>query len=795
MMHSCRSSMRVVVMATLTCVVCMVHVHAQDPGATGEVKVQMKPDDWLWSASWEKTGIGFADAGAQITVDDTAYGLRPLAPPAESAVEDALGNATETSCSLGAENLPLSVTLRLRRYDDQAIVAIQGEVVNTAASPVSLGDFELITPSCVNLGRPGGEARVYIEHSPGHPAMEPLLATKDNAEVVLDADSSGMLTVGFPTGPAFTAGFVTSQNHRPVVHIRYAADTAEALVTGVARFNGRRLAPGERVETGWLVLRTDANSLHALETYGDLLARVTPPRLTPATIGWCSWYAIRLPISHAFTMANAQVVAERFRDLGMDLMLLDHGWQTGDICGDWDVDTADYPGGLEALAADLRTLGLKLGIWIAPTEVSETSQLYQEHPDWMLRDASGKPAVTWTWYWAPNPKQFQIDATQQGAYDYIVNTFSRLTKAGASYYKIDFIAGCSGENLYPADPANVRGWDPLRRAMEAVREGAGDAAYIRYCQTPPLLSTGLADGVYATTDTLDAGTSTWPTLKEVFAMSSAEYWIQGRLYNHEACDLSIRAPGGTEECRLRATMFALSGSSIMYSDDMTILPEERIRIMQQTMPGFTKAARPLNLFASDMPDVWHLHCASGNLEWELLAFFNFTDEERSFSVTWGEMGLPSGISYIAREFWTDDFRGISQDALACVVPGKAVRLFALWPLLDRPQFAGTNLHLSQGQAELTDLNWDEAQGTLSGTIHRAAGLRGHVYTYLPPAWEFARASAPVQHLGRGLHALELVFDNADEDWEIIARRKCLPEQHNATEPHLNQNTATDEHGL
>ncbi|MCC6696916.1 MAG: alpha-galactosidase [Candidatus Hydrogenedentes bacterium] len=771
MMHPCDTSSRTLILAVLACVAALTPAFGEDRSGAGTVQVQVKADDWVWSAVWQEDGISVTDSAAQIAVDNTTYRLRPIASPTESAVEDALGKATETACSLGAENLPVSVTLRLRRLEDQGLVTIQGEVVNSAVQPVSLGDFELVTSSSVNLGGPGREARAYVEHSPGHPTMEPLSATKDNAEVVLDADSSGMLTVGLPTGPAFTAGFVTSQTHRPVVHIRYAADTAETFVTGVARFNGRRLAAGERIETGWLLLRTDANPLHALETYGDLLARITPPRLTPATIGWCSWYAIRLPISHAFTMANAQVVAERFRDLGMDLMLLDHGWQTGDICGDWDVDTADYPGGLEALAADLHALGLKLGIWIAPTEVSETSRLFQEHPDWMLRDESGKPAVTWTWYWAPNPKQYQIDATQQGAYDYIVDTFSRLTQAGASYYKIDFIAGCSGENLYPADPANVRGWDPLRRAMEAVREGAGDAAYIRYCQTPPLLSTGLAEGVYATTDTLDAGTSTWPTLKEVFAMSSAEYWIQGRLYNHEACDLSVRAQGSTEECRLRATMFALSGSSIMYSDDMTILPEERIRLMQQTMPGFAKAARPLNLFASDMPDVWHLHCTSGGLEWELLALFNFTDEERNFSVSWDDMGLQSGAPYIAREFWTDDFRGSSQDTFTSAVPGKAVRLFALWPLLDRPQFAGTDLHLSQGQAELTALNWNEAQGKLSGTIHRAASLRGHVYVYLPPAWTLDRTSVPVQHQGRGLYALELAFDTADEDWQIIARRK------------------------
>lgn len=758
--------------AMLLALLCLIPAaDAQDSGSVDSVHVETNPDTWVWSATWGATNVGISDASSQIDVNGVAYPLRPLDRPTESAVDDELGKATEISASLGAENLPVDVTIRLRRYDEQGLVAIQGEIVNKSGASVSLGDFTLVTPSRVALGQPARDACAYIERSPGHPTMEAFCSTnEDGTEAALDADSSGMVTFGFPSGPAFTAGFITAPSCRPVVQVRYAADTDETLISGVARFHGRQLAEGERLETGWLVLRSDANPLNALETYGDLLASALPPRRSPATIGWCSWYAIRLPISHAFTMANAQVVAERFRDLGMDLMLLDHGWQIGDICGDWDVDRADYPGGLEALAADLRGLGLKLGIWIAPTEVAETSRLFQEHPDWVLRDESGNPAVTWTWYWEPNPQQFQLDATQPDAYDYIVDTFRRLTDAGASYYKIDFIAACAGENLYPADPANARGWEPLRRAMEAVREGAGDEAYVRYCQTPPLLSSGLADGVYATSDTLDAGTSTWPTLRSVFAMSSAEYWLHGRLYNHEACDLSIRAQGSTEECRVRATMLALSGSSIMYSDDLTTLPEERIRMMQQTMPAFAQAARPLNLFAGSEPDIWHLHVEHNGIEWELLAFFNFSDEERSYSVTWEEMGLQPGTSYLAREFWTDDFKGASTDAFTASVPGKAVRLFALWPEQGRPQFVGTDFHLSQGQAELAKLDWDESKGRLSGTIHRAKGLRGNLYVYVPENWTLEKTSIPAHNLGRGLHALEIAFDTANVKWKVSARK-------------------------
>jgi len=563
------------------------------------------------------------------------------------------------------------------------------------------------------------------------------------------------------SGKTLTAGFITGLHHRPIVSVEYVAGSDELRVNGIARYNGITLSPGEIIETDTIVIQAADDPFLSLESYADLIAKAGPCQKKDATTGWCSWYAIRLPISHEFTMANARVTADRFRDLGMDIMLLDHGWQTGDICGDWDEDKNDYPEGLSGLADDLENLGLKLGIWIAPTEVAETSKLFRDHPDWVLRDKDGKPQMTWKWYWAPNPPQYQIDATHSDAYKYIVDTFRRLTSDGSVYYKIDFISGCSGENLYPCDPKAVRGWTPLQKAMLAVREGAGNT-YVRYCQTPPLLSNGIADGVFATNDTLDAGATTWNVLREVFRMSSAEYYLH-KLYNHDACDLSIRAHAGTEECRLRVMMLALSGSSIMFSDDLTKLPEERIVMMQQSMPPFQKAAKPINLFTSQMPDIWHLRCSATGIEWDLLALFNFDESQRNINVPFKELGLPDGEDYIVREFWTEDCEIMSGSG-SFIVPGLSARLYSIWRQLDIPQYVGTNLHLSQGEAELKEVSYDGKR--LYGILSRAKGIYGKVYFRVPSGLKILRSSHPVRCQNSGLWAMEISFDDKELQWEI-----------------------------
>jgi len=304
-----------------------------------------------------------------------------------------------------------------------------------------------------------------------------------------------------------------------------------------------------------------------------------------------------------------------------------------------------------------------------------------------------------------------------------------------------------------------------------VREGAGEDAFVRYCQTTQLLSLGLADGVFSTNDTLDAGTHTWPILEGVFKMSSAHYWVHGRLYNHDACDMSVRAEGGTEECRLRAMMLLLSGSSIMFSDDLTRLPEERIVLMQQCMPPLPVAARPVNLFKSAIPDIWHLRVKSCGVEWDLVALFNFSAEGRNATIRWSDIGVSDGAYRICREFWTEQYLGKRKGALTVHLPGLSGRLVSLWKPKSRPQFVGTNLHLTQGGVELADLKWDEKKRTLSGRLHRAPGIRGRVYLNVPDGWSISRASGPSSQLNGGLWAVEVAFEKGDLDWSVRFSRK------------------------
>jgi len=81
------------------------------------------------------------------------------------------------------------------------------------------------------------------------------------------------------------------------------------------------------------------------------------------------------------------------RKLGVDLFLLDDGWfankypRNGDVSGlgDWEENKAKLPNGITSLVKEATENGVKFGIWVEPEMVNPKSELYEKHPDWVIK--------------------------------------------------------------------------------------------------------------------------------------------------------------------------------------------------------------------------------------------------------------------------------------------------------------------------------------------------------------------------------------------------------------------------
>ena len=84
-------------------------------------------------------------------------------------------------------------------------------------------------------------------------------------------------------------------------------------------------------------------------------------------------------------------IAKRAGEIGVELFVLDDGWfghrdDSTSSLGDWYPHLGKLPNGVKGLAEKINALGMKFGIWIEPESVNRDSDLYRNHPDWVMGD-------------------------------------------------------------------------------------------------------------------------------------------------------------------------------------------------------------------------------------------------------------------------------------------------------------------------------------------------------------------------------------------------------------------------
>jgi alpha-galactosidase len=94
-----------------------------------------------------------------------------------------------------------------------------------------------------------------------------------------------------------------------------------------------------------------------------------------------------------FDQAKLVSLFDDAKKLGVDMFLLDDGWfgnkyprdDDNTSLGDWQADRKKLPDGISYLVQEATKKDLKFGIWIEPEMVNPKSELYEKHPDWVLK--------------------------------------------------------------------------------------------------------------------------------------------------------------------------------------------------------------------------------------------------------------------------------------------------------------------------------------------------------------------------------------------------------------------------
>ena len=102
-----------------------------------------------------------------------------------------------------------------------------------------------------------------------------------------------------------------------------------------------------------------------------------------------SWEGIYFDITEERIIAMMDDIAK----FGGELFVMDDGWfgdkyprnNDSSSLGDWVVDKRKLPNGLKALTEAARERKIKFGIWIEPEMTNTKSELYEQHPEWVLQ--------------------------------------------------------------------------------------------------------------------------------------------------------------------------------------------------------------------------------------------------------------------------------------------------------------------------------------------------------------------------------------------------------------------------
>ena len=212
-----------------------------------------------------------------------------------------------------------------------------------------------------------------------------------------------------------------------------------------------KLEPGETFQAPEAVMvYTDQGLNHLSQTFHRLYQKRLARgywRDRPRPILINNWEATYFD----FTEERLVEIAKTAQESGVELFVLDDGWfgkRSSEHAGlgDWIANPERLKHGITGLADRIEALGMKFGLWFEPEMVNRDSDLYREHPDWILQTPERHACH--------GRFQYVLDFSRKEVVDRIYGMMAKiLSGAKISYIKWDMnrsITECYSAAL-PAD--------------------------------------------------------------------------------------------------------------------------------------------------------------------------------------------------------------------------------------------------------------------------------------------------------------------------------------------------------
>lgn len=348
---------------------------------------------------------------------------------------------------------------------------------------------------------------------------------------------------------------------------------------------------------------------------------------------YCTWYYYGLTVSYQDVREN--LIEMKKKQLPFDVFQIDEGWEI--TLGEWEPNEK-FPKPMKEVADEIMEAGYIPGIWTSPFVAKETCTVWENHPEWILKDKSGKPYI-----FPMNDTTYYIfDITNPSTYNYFYELYRKLRyEWGYKYHKLDFTRAAV---IYPdADyfDDTITIVSAYYKAVSAIREGMGQDAYFLMCGGlyDPLI--GIVDAQRVGADVLsmwstniNKGGKTAPyTIKQNLLRYYMNAWWNNdpdalMVRRNEVMERDSRLTYGLlndEEVKTSTLNQYLGGGLVCSTEPLKTIDDDRLYQLKHIIPTIPVKVIPKDIFGENRyPSVVDISLA--DLDYHSVGIINWDDE-------------------------------------------------------------------------------------------------------------------------------------------------------------------------
>ena len=672
---------------------------------------------------------------------------------------DVLGECHQIRFSCEVTKKGIRINTYLNCYADQPAIHLKIGVENLKTDPLQLESLTVLGVSAnrgaVLLGKTPADCHLFINMPPISPGVSKklydgfLLSETDT----MHPSHDGVLH-DTESGKALVFGFLTTEKWWPRIQVGCQA-------------NGKRNSQSNNKKRAGVNTWKLYHQCEQECTAGtEIVSETAYINFTGGAKAAYEHYTARLAAQHrtlntqaSYAPLTAWTFSGTSEPLEADTVLTQI-----DAIAEHPLFQPNYPGGINYIQVDtvsglqniqetetvvkkVQETGFKVGVRINPFCVALDSELVQNYPDRCIQkqnnDKNGKgrsrrrtdrngyePA---TIHLPDTGNEVALlDVSHPEVQGQIREQIKHIVcNYGSSFINVDFIGYTTGLTKTSHDlrwhDDNLTALQLYRSAVELLTETVDEACLQDSSEKEKVLLTGynavasvslggidinapLLNSPFPTAEASNRASDQWHHqrgIKHRLTRYAAHLREHNVLWHHLFGEISVDEPRPVNEVIVELTAAALSGGAVFCADRIEAFTPARAAAFAKILPLGGEPATPIDLYEDPFPRIWYLPVSTPHETWHLAAIFNWNDYEDDVYFKLDALESAESNDFLVHDFWMRQYLGkVSQNVNLLNIPPRSAKLFCFREEQDVPQLLSTDMHYTQGGADILSAGWD-----------------------------------------------------------------------------------------